>query len=159
MQSPVSVLGTLHAAGVAGVGDALIDGISDPNPLVRAAALGSAAASDPEGFHPILSSLDPDPDWSVRAWLATVLGTLASDAGLPRLTSMLGDADARVVPKVIASLVKLKAPNLEPILLDRLKATDPVVRAAAAAGLGELKPPGGVEALARAFVDGQRDAA
>jgi HEAT repeat protein/cyclophilin family peptidyl-prolyl cis-trans isomerase len=154
----VMALGSVHAANVPGVSDALIDSISDPSPQIRAAALASAATLDPEGFVPILSSLDPDPDWTVRAALAGVLGTLASDTGLPRLMTMLNDGDARVVPKVIESLVKVKAPTLEPLLLDRLKAADPVVRAAAAAGLGELKPPSGPEALNRAFVESQRDA-
>ena len=41
---------------------------------------------------------------------------------------------------MLASLVKLKAPNAVAVLLERLKADDPVVRAAAATGLGELKP-------------------
>ena len=44
------------------------------------------------------------------------------------------------------------------MLLERLKADDPVVRAAAAAGLGELKPANGAAALADAYRFGQRDA-
>ena len=39
-----------------------------------------------------------------------------------------------------------------------LKADDPVVRAAAATGLGELKPPNGAPALAEAYTAAQRDA-
>ena len=45
---------------------------------------------------------------------------------------MLGDADQRVIPSVLAALVKLKAPTAAAMLLERLKADDPVVRAAAA---------------------------
>jgi HEAT repeat protein len=37
------------------------------------------------------------PHWSVRAALATVLGTLPPENGLPRLDAMLDDADQRVV--------------------------------------------------------------
>jgi hypothetical protein len=43
------------------------------------------------------------------------------------------------------------------VLIERLKAEDPAVRVAAAAGLGELKPPGGAAALAAAYEAGQRD--
>jgi HEAT repeat protein len=70
---------------------------------------------------------------------------------------MLNDADQRVVPFALASLTKLKAPNAATILLERLKADDPVVRAAAATGLGDLKPPAGAQALEDAYRFGVRD--
>jgi cyclophilin family peptidyl-prolyl cis-trans isomerase len=53
--------------------------------------------------------------------------------------------------------VKLTAPNAETVLLDKLKADDPVVRAAAANDIGELKPPSGPAALAVAYRFGDRD--
>jgi cyclophilin family peptidyl-prolyl cis-trans isomerase len=53
--------------------------------------------------------------------------------------------------------VKLKAPTAAAALIERLKADDPVVRAAAT-GLGELKPANGAEPLAEAYRLGQRDA-
>jgi len=62
-----------------------------------------------------------------------------------------------VIPFAIASLVKLKAPSAAAMLLDHLKADDPVVRGAAADGVGELKPAGGAAALAEAYRFGQRD--
>jgi HEAT repeat protein/cyclophilin family peptidyl-prolyl cis-trans isomerase len=150
----VAALGGVHGAGVIGT---LLDALSDPNPSVRAAALRSAAAFDPEGFVAVLSGLDPDPHWNVRATLAAVLGTLTRDVGLPRLTMMLGDEDQRVIPPVLAALVKLGAPNAASVLLERLKADDPAVRAAAAAWLGEVKPAGASAALAEAYRVGQRD--
>ena len=58
---------------------------------------------------------------------------------------------------MLASLVKLKAPKAVPVLLERLKADDPVVRAAAATGLGTLKPANGAQALAEAYRLGERD--
>ena len=61
---------------------------------------------------------------------------------------MLDDSDQRVVPAVLDALVKLKAPNAVTLLLDRLKADDPIIRSAAARGVGELKPPNGAAALA-----------
>ena len=45
-------------------------------PAIRAAALRSLSAIDPENFVIVLSGLDPDPHWNVRAALAAVLGTL-----------------------------------------------------------------------------------
>ena len=150
----VGAIGGLHQPEV---GDALLDVLADPSPAVRAAALRSLAAFDPENFVTVLSGLDPDPHWNVRAALATVLGTLPPENGLPRLEAMINDADQRVIPFAIASLVKLKAPAAATVLLDRLKADDPVVRGAAAAGIGELKPANGAAALAEAYRFGQRD--
>ena len=150
----VGAIGGLHQPEV---GDALLDVLADPSPAVRAAALRSLAAFDPENFVTVLSGLDLDPHWNVRAALATVLGTLPPENGLPRLEAMVNDADQRVIPFAIASLVKLKAPAAAAVLLDRLKADDPVVRAAAAAGIGELQPANGAAALAEAYRSGQRD--
>src|SRR5207249_132645 len=84
-----------------------------------------------------------DPHWNVRAALATVLGTLTTDVAVPRLEAMLADTDQRVIPAVLGSLVKLKAPKAAETLIDRLKADDAMVRTAAATGLGTLKPANG----------------
>jgi HEAT repeat protein/cyclophilin family peptidyl-prolyl cis-trans isomerase len=151
----VGAIGSLH---VPAVGDALLDVLADPTPAVRAAALRSLAAFDPENFIFVLSGLDPDPHWNVRAALATVLGTLPPENGLPRLEALLNDPDQRVVPFAIAALAKLKTPSAASVLIDRLKADDPVVRAAAADGIGELKPANGAAALSEAYRFGQRDA-
>ena len=150
----VRAVGGVH---VPAVSDALLDVLADPSPPIRAAALGSLAAFDPENFVTVLSGLDPDSHWSVRAALATILATLTPEAGRPRLDAMLQDADQRVIPFALASLVKLKAPDAAAILIDRLKADDPVVRAAAATGLGDLKPSGGAQALEDAYRFGLRD--
>ena len=150
----VAAIGGIRAPGVA---DTLTDLLSDPAVAVRASALRSLAAFDTENFVIILSGLDPDPNWSVRAALASVLGTLPPEIGLPRLMAMLNDSDQRVVPSVLAALVKLKAPNVGAVVLDRLKADDPAVRKAAAEAIGQLKPAEGAGALADAYRTGQRD--
>ena len=137
--------------------DSLLDLLSDPSPSIRAAALRALSTTDPESFVTVLSGLDPDQHWNVRAVLATVLGTLAPDVALPRLDTMLADSDQRVIPAVLESMIKLKAPKAVSVLLERLKADDPVVRATAATGLGTLKPPEGAAALAEAYEFGQRD--
>jgi HEAT repeat protein/cyclophilin family peptidyl-prolyl cis-trans isomerase len=154
----VSAIGGLRARSVPAITDALLDLLSDPAPAIRSTALRSTATLDAENFVTILSGLDPDPNWSVRAALASLLGTLTTEVALPRLNAMLTDSDQRVIPAVLAALVKVKAPNAAQVLLEHLKADDPVVRAAAATGLGELKPPNGAPALAEAYITAQRDA-
>jgi HEAT repeat protein/cyclophilin family peptidyl-prolyl cis-trans isomerase len=153
----ISALGGLHDAGAPDLMDTLLDLVTHPSPAIRAAALRSAASLDAEGFVAVLAGLDPDPHWSVRAALASVLGTLPQAVGLPRLMTMLEDTDQRVIPAVLAAIASLHAPDAGTVLLDRLKADDPVVRVAAANGIGELKPPGGAQALAEAYRFGQRD--
>jgi cyclophilin family peptidyl-prolyl cis-trans isomerase len=71
---------------------------------------------------------------------------------------MLSDSDSRVIPAVLNGLARRHAPNVAAVLLEHLKDDDPAVRAAAAAGVGELKPEGGAAALVAAFDLGQRDA-
>jgi cyclophilin family peptidyl-prolyl cis-trans isomerase/HEAT repeat protein len=151
----VVALGGLRAPGLA---DSLVDVVGDRDPLIRAAALRSASALDPEGFVTILSGLDPDPDWRTRAALASLLGELPRQTALPRLTRMLDDTDQRVIAAVLTALVKIGAPNAGDILLDHLKADDPVVRAASASGIGELRLPAGAQALPAAYQFGLRDA-
>jgi cyclophilin family peptidyl-prolyl cis-trans isomerase len=124
---------------------------------MRAAALRSLAAFDAGDFVAVLSGLDPDEDWAVRASLASLLGTLPPEVGLRRLGAMLNDADQRVIPSVLAALVKIKAPTATAALSARLTADDVVVRAAAATGLGDLLVANGPTALAEAYSFGQRD--
>ena len=150
----VTALGGLSGAGV---GDVLIDLLGDRDPLIRAAALKSASTASADDFVTILSGLDPDPDWHVRASLAVLLGTLPRQSALPRLTSMLKDTDQRVTAAVLTSLVKLGAPGVGDILLDHLKSDDAVVRAAAASGLGDTRLPAGAQALPAAYQFALRD--
>jgi HEAT repeat protein/cyclophilin family peptidyl-prolyl cis-trans isomerase len=150
----VTALGGLKTPGVAEV---LIDLLGDRDPLIRAAALTASATVAPDDFVTILSSLDPDPDWHVRASLAALLGTLPRQSALPRLSAMLGDSDERVIATVLTSLVKLNAPAAGDILLDHLKSDDPVVRASAASGIGDLRLPAGAQALPAAYQFALRD--
>jgi cyclophilin family peptidyl-prolyl cis-trans isomerase/HEAT repeat protein len=150
----VAAVGSVRTSAV---NDVVLDLLSDPSPDIRAAALRSSAALDPEQFVTVLSGLDPDPDWRVRFALASVLGTLPLDVALPRLSLMLKDGDQRVLPAVMTSLLKLRAPTAPAMMLERLKADDPAVRAAAAAAVAELKPADGAQALAAAYELGQRD--
>ena len=152
----VAALGVLHSAdGLAIVQDYL----TDPWPAMRAAALRAAAAIDPERLVLVLSGMEPDPQWTVRAALAEVLATLPQGVAVERVRSMLQDEDRRVVPTVLSALARLKVPDLGAILLAQLKEPDFVVRATAARLIGELKPAEGVEALRAALTLAQGDAA
>jgi len=137
--------------------DAFVDFVGDPLPTVRLAALQGFAKRGDDTFLTVLSGLDPDPHWSVRAGLATILSTQDPERALPRLTPMLGDTDARVVPSVLTAMTKLKAPGIAKILLEHLAKEDVGVRAAAAVNIGELKPEGGVDALIAAYKRGEAD--
>jgi cyclophilin family peptidyl-prolyl cis-trans isomerase len=71
---------------------------------------------------------------------------------------MLDDEDKRVVPAAIRSLVKLKAPGIEEILLAQVKHGDAGIRSAAARAIGQLKLSAGPAALRDAFKAAQSDA-
>ncbi len=150
-----NVIGGL--GGGASVGDALIDLLGDPNPLFRAAALRGLAQLDAEGFVTVLSGLDVDADWRVRTALASVLGTLTPEAGMPRLLAMLGDADQRVVPAVISAIAMLKPDAAGAIMIERLQSSNPVIRAAAARAIADLTPPTAVVPLTEAYRRGAGD--
>jgi cyclophilin family peptidyl-prolyl cis-trans isomerase/HEAT repeat protein len=150
----VTALGSLRAATAL---DPLLDLLSDPWPSMRAAAFRAVRDIDPQTFLVVLSGLDPDRHWSVRAALASILGTLEPDVAIPRLTGMLADPDLRVIPPVLAALVRVRAPAAEAVLLERLESDDVVVRTAAATGLGDLNLASAPGALAAAYERGQRD--
>ena len=137
--------------------DAFVDFLGDQLPTVRLAALQGFAKRGDDTFLTVLSGLDPDSHWSVRAGLAAILGSKEPARSLPRLTPMLGDADARVIPSVLTAMTKLKAPGLAKILFDHLEKEDVGIRAAAATNIGELKPEGGVDALVAAYKRGEAD--
>ncbi|MBI3263238.1 MAG: HEAT repeat domain-containing protein [Acidobacteria bacterium] len=150
----VNALGAMRASDASPL---LIDLISDPWPTMRAAALAALRQVDPDNFVLVLSGLDPDPNWSVRVALATVLQSLEAEVSVPRLEQLLDDPDQRVVPPVLNAMTRVKAPGVEKILMDRLQHDDPIVRASVASNLGELKPAGGAEALATAYKTWQKD--
>lgn len=127
------------------------DLVTDEWPTMRAAALHAVAAMDPEGFPALLSGLEPDPHWVVRAALADVLGTLPPDIAVAPLTALLDDQDKRVLPSVMDSLARVNAPGVENLLLTQIKSPDPAVRSAAARAIGRLKPASGPQALRDAF--------
>ena len=135
------------------------DLITDEWPALRGAAIRAAVAIDPENFTLILSGLDIDRHWLGRAALADALGTLPPAVALIRLNELLNDEDQRVIPHALRALVRLKAPDVEKILLARLKDQDYALREAVAGLIGEVKPADGVSALKEAYQAALPDAA
>jgi cyclophilin family peptidyl-prolyl cis-trans isomerase len=76
---------------------------------------------------------------------------MPADVAVPRLHPMLDDQDKRVLPSVIDSLVRAKAPDLDRVLLAHLKSPDTGVRSAAARAIGRLRLAGGADALRDAY--------
>ena len=83
------------------------------SPGVRGAALQALARIDREEFALVLSGLDPDPAWSVRAALATALGIAGDEVSQARSCyAMLKDDDVRVLPVVLEALRKARGARL-----------------------------------------------
>lgn len=138
--------------------DRMIELAADAWPAMRAAALRALCQIDADAFLMVLSGLDTDPDWSVRAALASIFGTLDPSVAVLRLTSLLNDRDPRVIPAAIEALARVRPADVGPALLRLVKHDDVIVRAAAATAIGEVKPAGGEAALAEAYRAGARDA-
>ena len=86
----------IGAMGRPALAESLIDYLEDDWAPMRAAAQAAMARSDADAFMPVLSGLDNDRDWSVRAALATTLGTLSPERGRSRAwRSWSSDPDAR----------------------------------------------------------------
>jgi cyclophilin family peptidyl-prolyl cis-trans isomerase/HEAT repeat protein len=141
------------------LGDLFVDLLTETWPSMRAAAFIALARADPDLFLGGISGLDPDPHWSVRAALATALGTLDALRAEPRLTLMLDDGDQRVIPAVLNALVAVKSATAEKFLISRLNADDLVVRQAAANGLARLKSRAAIAPLVSAYERAEKDPA
>ncbi len=131
--------------------DLLVDLVADPLPWIRGHALRALARVDPFVFTATLAGLDVDRDWTVRAAIATALGTVPAESSLPRLTAMLQDRDQRVIPAVIAALGASRPPGVEQMLMERLRTDDFVGRSTAATALAEIKAVAAVPALIEAY--------
>jgi len=125
--------------------------VGDARPFVRAAAFQALARADREELTLVLSGLDPDADWSVRAGLATALGLAGDETSVGLLFRMLEDADARVLPSVLEALRKTRGADAADTLRRHLEHPDFAVRMAAAQNLAALKLQGQTPALAAAY--------
>jgi cyclophilin family peptidyl-prolyl cis-trans isomerase/HEAT repeat protein len=131
--------------------------VGDPSPWIRAAALAALARTDRDNFALVLSGMDPDPVWWVRASLATALGELGDEMSVGILHSMLGDADARVLPAVLGALRRARGADSVDTLKRHLEHPNLGVRAAAAENLTAQKAQGLSPALLAAWRQGLGD--
>ena len=147
----------LGAVGAPDSTDVMVELLTHRWPPLRGAALRGLARLDPDLFVLVLSGLQRDAEWQVRADLARALAFVDPDVGAFRLAMMLEDEDRRVIPAVLRSLVTLRAPNVVDALLAGLSDSDVVVRKTAATLLGELEARRAVDALAAAYRDAASD--
>jgi HEAT repeat protein/cyclophilin family peptidyl-prolyl cis-trans isomerase len=129
----------------------IIDRLADPHPLIRSAALRALAFQDVESFWLLLSGLDDDADWTVRADLAHLLAGMNDDRAVSRLQYMIDDRDFRVRPHALRALAEASPELAGPVLIERLLSEDIYERAEAADGLRRLTPDGAVIPLQTAF--------
>src|SRR6266702_3754889 len=106
----------------------------------------------------LLSGLEPDPHWMVRAAIADALGTLPPETAIARVRPILTDPDKRVVTAALEAMIRLKASDLDEVLLASLKNPDAGIRAAAARAIGRVKPAAGAAALREAYAAWSDDA-
>jgi cyclophilin family peptidyl-prolyl cis-trans isomerase/HEAT repeat protein len=118
---------------------------------VRAAAFPALVRTDRDEFALVLSGLDPDRSWFVRASLATALGDAGDEVSQGILFTMLKDEDVRVLPAVLEALRKARGTDAADTLRRHLEHRDFAVRAAAVENLAALKLPGQTAAFAAAY--------
>jgi len=135
----LEILASLGALEADEAEDDLIDRLTVRSPFIRAAALRALARVDALSFTTVLSGLDPDGDWRVRAALADALTTLSPENATPMLERLLNDKDARVLPAVLRAWSTLKLPGLEKHLTTALTRDDIGIRTEAASIAGAQK--------------------
>jgi len=125
--------------------------VGHSDPALRAAALGVLARNDPEQLALVLSGIDPDPAWFVRAALVRAVGEADGDFALGLVFSALRDGDARVLPAALRALQRLKGKDAVDTLRKHLQHSDAAVRASAAEALSALHVPGLAPAICEAY--------
>ena len=156
----------LHAHALS---DALAEGLHDPDPLVRLAAVGAIDASTPSGLEAMLGMID-DVDTAVSA-AASARALPLDDRAATRLDRLLADADAGIRSVALVELTRRRRsspqtsrndpgdpdPLVQAAALDllassaperalapaveRVDAPDPTVRSAAGRALGVIGSP------------------
>lgn len=163
--------------------DVLVEGLrSDPEPGVREALTWGVVHHGEAAVPAVLAHLD-DPDPGVRTQMAHVLGKLAHPATAAALAGLLVDpepavqakaafalgqvgtaealsalsgalgSDDPLVADAVASALDRIGPAAVPVVVERLRAPEPLVREHAAETLGYLGDAAAVPALADALRD------
>jgi cyclophilin family peptidyl-prolyl cis-trans isomerase/HEAT repeat protein len=131
--------------------------VGDRSPWIRAAALAALARTDRGNLALVLSGMDPDPVWWVRAALAAALGGLGDEMSVSILHGMLADEDPRVLPAVLDALRQARGSDSLDTLRRHLAHPDLGVRAAAAENVAALEATGLEAELIAAWRQGLGD--
>jgi HEAT repeat protein len=128
--------------------------LADPEPSVRATALGALARARSLAAADLVAAL-ADASAIVRARAAELAAATPGNVD-PALTPVLGDADAAVVEAAAWASGERRPP--EPGVVAALAAVtteheDPICREAAVAALGAIGDPGGLPAILAATTD------
>ncbi|MFD3538634.1 fumarate reductase/succinate dehydrogenase flavoprotein subunit [Streptomyces sp. NPDC058662] len=119
-------LGAVHAPAPAPL-DALI---GDPDPLVRAAALGALATTGcPPAYAARAAAALADSTWQVRAGAATALRSAPSAEAVPALAEALADPNADVRKAAVLSLLSHPSPAARTALATATTDPDADIRA------------------------------
>jgi len=137
----------------------LVGLVGERDPRIRAAALGALAHADRGEFALVLSGMDADPAWPVRAALASALGDVGDEVGVGVLHAMLRDEDPRVLPSVLDALRRARGRDSLDTLLRHLEHADLGVRVGAAEAVAGLGAVGASPALLAAWRRGLGDGA
>ena len=108
------------------------DPVAELDDAQRLAVLRTIVPAEAGQAALVLSGLDPDPDWTVRAVMAGALGEAGDEVSVGILLSMLKDEDVRVLPAVLEAIRKTRGNDAVDTLLRHLEHPDFAVRAAAA---------------------------
>jgi cyclophilin family peptidyl-prolyl cis-trans isomerase len=136
----------------------LVREVGSREPFVRGASLGALFAQSPDDFALVLSGMDPDRDFRVRAALAAGLGRGKGELAVSILHAMLRDEDPRVVAAVLRPLAEARGAHALDTLRRQLEHPDLGVRVAAAEAIASLSPAAGATApLAAAWRRGLGD--
>ncbi len=138
--------------------ETIVDHVATPWPPLRAAAFRALASVDPESFFTVLSGLDLDPHWSVRAEQAGLFAGLDPVRALPAIRLRWADPDPRVKAAALTALAAVKAPDLGAQVTAALAADAEGLRTAAIGILAREKLPDAAALLRAAYDRGKQDA-
>jgi HEAT repeat protein len=128
--------------------------LEDPEPSVRATALGAVARARSLAAADLVAAL-ADPSAVVRARAAELAAGLPGDAD-PALAPVLGDLDAAVVEAAAWASGERRPPEsgvVAALVAVTTGHDDPICREAAVAALGAIGDPAGLPAILAATTD------